>query len=281
MTAKRPLVGARKSGLRTTSEAASAIGITDAQFRRIAAARGRRPDASYRSGYATGSLWSTRTVAALSRTREVRDAIARRPRLEALREQRVLRTEQCLVERRAAEHAEAERQRALERRIAALDLEPLVALAIDSLHARNRAAKHDRRSYEAADTYAAKDELLSSLVRTDRARVESFTISRESRWQYCGNCDRSWIGGRICFGCETSVAGRVESETWFVVIAGRHRFHQPRLATDLAALATPCEAHDPDQPSREVPEVHLGDEKIDGRMQLYAIKHATARLSAR
>jgi hypothetical protein len=271
-TPRRPLSGARKSDLRTTSEAASAIGITYAQFRRIAAARGRRHDDTYRSGYATGLLWSRRTVADLSRTREVRDAIARRPRLDALRERR-------LAELRAAEQAEAERQRVIERRIAALDLEPLVALAVDSLHARNRAAKHHRGSYEAADTYDAKDALLTALVRAGRGRVESFTISRESRWRCCMNCDRSWIGGGTCFGCNGRADRVVASETWFVVIAGRHRFHQPRLAPDLQALATPCEAHDPDQPLREVPEVHLGSEKLDGRMQLYAIEHAIARLT--
>jgi hypothetical protein len=69
---------AKKDGLISTAAAAEKLGITDAQFRRIAGARGIEADGTYTNPhYRSGppaSLWSSRTLARLARTKDVAEA---------------------------------------------------------------------------------------------------------------------------------------------------------------------------------------------------------------
>jgi hypothetical protein len=202
-----------------------------------------------------------------------------------------------------AKRAESEcRQRALEaaqcRGIDALGTEPLLDLALRCLHALNRKAKHLRGlAWQYTDPtgechvsagrltqtsiYAVKDAFLEALLRAGRARAETFTVTRASRRMYCDGCGREWVGDSRCYECQDdSGSPLLETQRWFIIESGTYRFHCRWLDDELAALATPCEPHDPDQPTREVPDVRLASEgePLAEVVQMHAVRVATARI---
>ena len=162
--------------------------------------------------------------------------------------------------------------------IEVLDLEVLIARALESLHALNRRAKEMRdRAHryrrsrftstlenQIHEIYSLKNRFLTALVRTDRARVFAFRETRVTRPEWsCSTCDRWWGGDDdSCHRCgesgERLDAGSYE-RTWYVVQSGNYRFHQPEdcASAEMAAHAIEIAPHDPVQPRRVIPEVGL------------------------
>jgi len=173
--------------------------------------------------------------------------------------------------------------------ISELNADALMDLALECIQAANRYAKHlrGRCAYDIdgrptpskvnqTEIYDVKDAFLTALLRAGRARAETYTIERESRSMSCGACGRDWVGSDWCYGCQQrSGSSEAALERWFVVQAGGYRFHQPSLPADLAAQAVTCEAHDPDQPVREVPTVRFGDAELTLEDELEVVRRAT------
>jgi len=180
------------SQLVTTEAAAEKLGISPSQFSRIYRARGYAPDhvESWHYGRRSGDrhLWAARTLAALARTREVREARERR-----------IRRDGAAAERRVAAEAHArreERSRArLPGKIAALFASPRAALAsaCDAMWALNR-------STDAKSSYGLKTRLIRHLydaeVFTDRVEKLSRTLPPRECWECDGDgCDRCYDTG--------------------------------------------------------------------------------------
>ena len=155
----------------TTEPAAAQLGISPAQFRRIAATRGYEPSRieEWRYGRSSGTkfFWSRRTIAAIRRTREyaraVERAASRSKKADDLRVQRA---------RESEEHRQVEQ--AVLAEAAGLPLDEHVRLALECLHAANRAAKHPDRAQERTRIYAAKDKCLSAMLRANLATAGTF-----------------------------------------------------------------------------------------------------------
>lgn len=125
-----------------------------------------------------------------------------------------------------------------------LDTEDLLSRAVEAMHALNRRAKTKRDQaqeyrrasfsraiqHELDSIYELKDRFLEACLRAGKATLTTFDLEREPN---------------------------MHTETWYVVAVGGHRFHQPSVAVDLVAMATPEEPHDPTQPAREIPKVGL------------------------
>lgn len=176
----------------------------------------------------------------------------------------------------------AERVRPTERQIRELrklDTDALIERALQALHALNRRAKEkrdrasgyrraswrERVQEEMEAIYALKSELLTALVEAGKATV--YTFDRQGRYRspeyWCSDCDREWRGDDECYRCGGLGAVVAEGghimETWYVVEVGQYRWHQPSHAasTRMREVAVTIDAHDPDQPQREIPKVGL------------------------
>lgn len=192
-----------------------------------------------------------------------------------------------------------------ERQIQALMQMPTTALVdkpLEAMHALNRRAKTKRdqrnqyrratfgkaREHQVDDIYALKDKFLDVLVLRGRAQIYTFTIRSQSPETLCPSCGRSWWGGGDCFCCGDSGVPLLIEHEWFLVESGGYRFHQPSVSPEAACLATPMEAHNPEQPAREIPVVEVTVESRGGGKvtkatigaQMECVKLATARLAA-
>ena len=264
----------------TTDTAAAKLGISPSQFRRIATARGYEPSRieewRYRSRSGTRHLWSPRTVAVIRRTKDyvrtVERVVQRRQKLDAL-----------LAKWAREQEERTQLERAVIDDVVQLPLDEHLRLALECLHAANRAAKHAAHAHERFRIYGAKDALLAAMIRSNRAAVATFEIEQASRRQICVECGHEWVGDSYCYSCDdhTGEAGR-ERRRWYLVDCGSgYRFHQPNLDPALAARAVPIEPHDPTQEPRAVPSVRLGAGRtLDLEMQVKVVLSAAERLAA-
>jgi len=182
-----------------------------------------------------------------------------------------------------------------------MDEDAVLLLARQCMRAQNRRAKHHRRdrvvvwdgdeaymgrSAIVEQVYTLKKRFLMAWVEHDQAlRVEHFTRRRVRGWE-CFNCERSWGGGEHadeCYSCGDSGSPILATEDWFIVdLEGGYRFHQPGNELPEAGLsrylsiAVEVEAHDPDQPLREVPYLGLTD-----AAQRHCIERAIIALTRR
>ncbi len=262
----------------TTDEAAAKLGITAAQVRRIVKIRGYEPSRieEWHHGRSSGTkfFWWGRTIATIRRTKEygriVQGVAKRRQKLDEL----LAKAARKEAERRLADQA-------LRADVFRLSLDEHVRLALECLHAANRAAKHADHTHEQSMIYAAKDTFLSAMIRANLATVETFAIEQASREQVCTCCGREWVGDGYCYACDQdSGMPASRSRRWYLVDCGSgYRFHQPNLAADVAARAIRIEPHDPTQEPRSIPTVHLGKERpLDVAMQLTVVRSAAERL---
>jgi Rad4 beta-hairpin domain 3 len=165
--------------------------------------------------------------------------------------------------------------------VVGMSLDEHIQLAVECLHAANRAGKHAAHLHQRSAIYAAKDVFLSAMIRVNRATVGTFEIEQTGRRQVCTVCGRDWMGGSYCYGCEGDSGESVsELRRWYIVDCGSgYRFHQPSLDADIAARALPIEPHDPTQEPRNIPTVRFGDDRVlDVDMQLTIVRAAAQRL---
>lgn len=153
----------------------------------------------------------------------------------------------------------------------------LVSLAIQSMHALNRAAKH---SWSNDTIYRHKDALCDVLLASGRAALFTFEWPTIVAWT-CVRCGRRWEGrtGGRCFLCRDKALPEVLARRWWIVEAEGYRFHRPSVPDKLAGLAQPCEAHDPTQQRRVVPEVlGPGGTPLVQAVQLECVRRAVVLL---
>jgi hypothetical protein len=174
------------------------------------------------------------------------------------------------------------KMRPTERQVAELremDDDALLDKALASMHALNRRAKEKRdrrRRYRQATfssavgdeidaIYELKDRFLMVLVAAGHATVERFELKTRRGEMVCRTCGRSWsaLSGDWCHECESESGEAEEFEEvteWYVVCCRDGiRFHQPgeSASAEIRAAARPTDAHDPNQPQREIPNVGL------------------------
>jgi hypothetical protein len=258
----------------TTDVAAATLGISASQFRRIVTVRGYEPSRieewHYGRSSGTKHFWSRRTIATIRRTKDYAQAVERavnqRRKLDDLR-------------------AEQERRRQAEKAVLGdveqLPLDQHIRLALECLHAANRAAKHPNHAYSRPMIYGVKDAFLSAMIRVQGATVGTFEIQQNGRHQTCADCGHEWVGDGYCYSCDddSGVSSR-EVRRWYLVDCGSgYRFHKPNLDADLAKRAVPIEPHDPTQEPRTIPSVRFrGECALDLGTQVKIVLSAANRL---
>lgn len=158
--------------------------------------------------------------------------------------------------------------------------------APECLHAANRAAKHSPA--DQGTIYTVKNAYLLATVQAG-ASLYQFKVTKACTygWVTCECCGHSWVGRDYdrCYACggDGILDDDTETQTWFVVEVDGYRFHQPEEYSDLdwPEKAALCEPHEPTQPPREIPEVHIGSLSMSLESLLAVVQRATQILKAR
>ncbi|MBN4054918.1 hypothetical protein JYT15_00255 [Acidimicrobium ferrooxidans] len=185
--------------------------------------------------------------------------------------------------------------RPTEKQIAVLSAandEGVIRTALTALHSLNRRAKEkrdraeryrgatfsDKVREEIEGIYQLKDRFLEALVMAGRARAYWFTNRREWSSWYCPGCGKGLPPSSECYDCRCEAVEDeplIEVERWHLIECCGYRWHMPRACETIRRVAEKTEAHNPDQPQREIPNCGLTIEA-----QHKVIKMATTRLQA-